>query len=179
MATKKSRKSNGRRGRTSSQAGRINYGGLSGWLKRFGHRNLVIAALFVLAFAGLGGFYIYRSYAYVSCSPYSTVLVGGSTGQCVKDAEQMLYNIGARKHDAYPGFSASPALGYYSGGAWHADGIFGNGMYLQVVSYQKDRQVRDGPTYGKIAYNTWWQLCQENVNFLWVWNNAGCAVLGY
>jgi hypothetical protein len=98
----------------------------------------------------------------------------GATGQCVKDAEQMLYN--ADHVVGYPGFNQY-ALGSVYGGGWHADGVFGSGMYKQVQLYQANRGLDQYNESGSIGHYTWKRLCGEN-HGRWVYTNANCASIG-
>jgi hypothetical protein len=145
MATKKSRKSNRRHGRKSSQVGRINYGGLSGWLARFGARNLMIVSIFILLFAGFGSWYAMRSSAYTLQCVNLTYGVG-SGGWCVQVIQSMLDHDRANRDIHIPYYLAH-------------DGSYGSLTRTDVVAFQRwDGLVS---VDGVVGSRTWRELCYE------------------
>jgi len=123
-----------------------------GWLDFAHASNVVVAAVFILAFAGLGTWYVNHSNA----SSYGCVdqtfgqglsnSMYGST--CVKAIQSML------DHYHYGPYSLKTGSSY--------DGIFGSKTYANVVRYQYQRSISSGG--GQVGSRTWKWLCYDAKN---------------
>ncbi len=124
---------------------------------RIGHMNLAIAAVFVLAFAGVGTWFVARSEAAGSCVLYKLYEYrpGFYGSQCVKDVQYEL------SHLSY--------LGY---GNLAIDGIYGPQTEAAVSRFGYDNGINNS---GQVGSRTWAILCAAGWEFPSVSSNEGCG----
>lgn len=150
-SSKTGRSSNVISGRRSSSSG--------SWLKRFRHRKAVIGAVFVLAFGGLGSWYIALSHAATPtpCVEYK-LYEGSPLKTCVKNLQYILQKTNS---------GSTCPTGY-------CDGIFGPVTRSAVVRYGYYRNISNN---GQVGYWTWRSICASSIAYPAAARAEGCGTV--
>jgi len=116
---------------------------------KFGARNIIMVAVFVLVFAGIGGYYWHKSFAAGGCI-YLT-LQNGSSGSCVSTLQNTL----GVTHNYDRGVGFAPRI----------DGLYGKETHSAVWQYQKYWLHQSNPGGIVISITrrgqTWGPLCSD------------------
>ena len=143
----------------------------SSWLGRFTRAQLIVISVFVLVFASLGSWMLYKSYAaawYCSAHEYYQYEPGTYQGNCVYQIQYALIYVGELS-----GNSTMKNTSY--------DGIYGPGTAASVKAFQNWWNVkhRGQPVVtlypdGVIGSATWNALCPTVKGYTGIYNALGC-----